>query len=82
MAAQSGVAQYLKFRGQKDMEVAVEATRVIPLFYSRNPIQLTTETIVNVRCIQSLNRQEYMYAAYCNAATKPFKRAVVRGTVS
>lgn len=33
---QSAVTQYLKFRGQKDVEVATEASRVIHFFFCSN----------------------------------------------
>uniref|UniRef100_A0A915BU20 ABC-type xenobiotic transporter n=1 Tax=Parascaris univalens TaxID=6257 RepID=A0A915BU20_PARUN len=64
---QSAVTQYLKFRGQKDIEVATEASR------------LATESIENVRTVQSLTRQRYIYNAFCNASKEPHKRAITRG---
>ncbi|PIO52328.1 ABC transporter, ATP-binding protein [Teladorsagia circumcincta] len=65
--AQSSVAQYLKFRGQRDMESAVEASQIV------------TESISNTRTIQALCKEGYMYEAYCAAAQEPHKRALVRG---
>ncbi|VDL78488.1 unnamed protein product [Nippostrongylus brasiliensis] len=67
VAAQSSVAQYLKFRGQKDIETTVEASRIV------------TESISNTRTIQALCKEEFMYKAYCVAAQEPHKRALVRG---
>uniref|UniRef100_A0A158QN29 ABC-type xenobiotic transporter n=1 Tax=Haemonchus placei TaxID=6290 RepID=A0A158QN29_HAEPC len=64
---QSSVAQYLKFRGQKDMDSAVEAS------------QVATESISNTRTIQALCKEGYMYEAYCAAAQEPHRRALVRG---
>ncbi|PIO53785.1 hypothetical protein TELCIR_24867, partial [Teladorsagia circumcincta] len=64
--AQSSVAQYLKFRGQRDMESAVEASQIV------------TESISNTRTIQALCKEGYMYEAYCAAAQEPHKRALVR----
>ncbi|VDM49693.1 unnamed protein product [Toxocara canis] len=64
---QSAVTQYLKFRGQKDIEVAEEASR------------LATESIENVRTIQALTRQRYVYKAFCIASREPHKRAIIRG---
>ncbi|VDO18743.1 unnamed protein product [Heligmosomoides polygyrus] len=65
--AQSSVAQYLKFRGQKDIETAVEASRIV------------TESISNSRTIQALCKENYMYQAYCAASREPHRRAIVRG---
>ncbi|KJH46451.1 ABC transporter, ATP-binding protein [Dictyocaulus viviparus] len=65
--AQSSVAQYLKFRGQKDMDSAIEASRIV------------TESISNVRTIQALCKEGYMHRAYCAAAREPHRRALVRG---
>ncbi|CAI5456136.1 unnamed protein product [Caenorhabditis angaria] len=64
---QSGVAQYLKFRGQRDMESAIEASRIV------------TESISNWRTVQALTKQDYMYEAYKAASVKPHRRAIVRG---
>ncbi|EYB91745.1 hypothetical protein Y032_0202g1767 [Ancylostoma ceylanicum] len=65
--AQSSVAQYLKFRGQKDIDSAVEASRIV------------TESISNTKTIQALCKEDYMYRAYCAAAQEPHRRALVRG---
>ncbi|KAK6041797.1 hypothetical protein COOONC_20698 [Cooperia oncophora] len=67
VVAQSSVAQYLKFRGQKDMESAIEASQIV------------TESISNTRTIQALCKEGYMYEAYCAAAQEPHRRAIVRG---
>uniref|UniRef100_A0A158PBN0 ABC transporter, ATP-binding protein n=1 Tax=Angiostrongylus cantonensis TaxID=6313 RepID=A0A158PBN0_ANGCA len=53
--AQSSVAQYLKFRGQKDVDSAGEASRIV------------TESISNIRTIQALCKEGYMFQAYCAA---------------
>ncbi|KIH45194.1 hypothetical protein ANCDUO_24769 [Ancylostoma duodenale] len=65
--AQSSVAQYLKFRGQKDIDSAVEASRIV------------TESISNTRTIQALCKEDYMYKAYCAAAQEPHRRALAFG---
>ncbi|KAK6732942.1 hypothetical protein RB195_016988 [Necator americanus] len=64
---QSSVAQYLKFRGQKDLDSAVEASRIV------------TESISNTKTIQALCKEGYMYDAYCAAAREPHRRTLVRG---
>ncbi|RCN29758.1 ABC transporter transmembrane region [Ancylostoma caninum] len=66
--AQSSVAQYLKFRGQKDIDSAVEASRIV------------TESISNTKTIQALCKEDYMYKAYCAAAKEPHRRALVRAS--
>ncbi|CAL2049482.1 unnamed protein product [Caenorhabditis brenneri] len=65
--AQSTVAQYLKYRGPKDMESAIEASRIV------------TESISNWKTVQALTKQEYMYEAFTAASKAPRHRAFVKG---
>ncbi|ULT80912.1 hypothetical protein L3Y34_011051 [Caenorhabditis briggsae] len=65
--AQSSVAQYLKYRGPKDMESAIEASRIV------------TESISNWKTVQALTKQEYMYGAFTTASKKPRQRAFAKG---
>uniref|UniRef100_A0A1I7SYH1 ABC-type xenobiotic transporter n=1 Tax=Caenorhabditis tropicalis TaxID=1561998 RepID=A0A1I7SYH1_9PELO len=65
--AQSSVAQYLKYRGPKDMDSAIEASRIV------------TESISNWRTVQALTKQEYMYKAFTVASKAPRHRAFVKG---
>ncbi|KAF1747317.1 hypothetical protein GCK72_023779 [Caenorhabditis remanei] len=67
VVVQSGVAQYLKFRGQKDMDSAIEASRLV------------TESISNWKTVQALTKQEYMYDSFTAASKSPHRRAIVRG---
>ncbi|CAI2356591.1 unnamed protein product [Caenorhabditis sp. 36 PRJEB53466] len=67
VVVQSGVAQYLKFRGQRDMESAIEASRLV------------TESISNWKTVQALTKQDYMYEAFTAASKSPHRRAIVRG---
>ncbi|CAB3399755.1 unnamed protein product [Caenorhabditis bovis] len=64
---QSSVAQYLKFRGQADMDSAIEASRIV------------TESISNWKTIQALTKQEYMFEAFRAASVNPHRRAIIRG---
>uniref|UniRef100_A0A1I7SYH3 ABC-type xenobiotic transporter n=1 Tax=Caenorhabditis tropicalis TaxID=1561998 RepID=A0A1I7SYH3_9PELO len=64
---QSAVAQYLKFRGQKDMDSAIEASRLV------------TESISNWKTVQALTKQEYMFDSFVAASKSPHRRAIVRG---
>ncbi|CAD6194446.1 unnamed protein product [Caenorhabditis auriculariae] len=65
--SQSAVAQYLKFRGQADMDSAIEASR------------LMTESIANWKTIQALTKQDYMLEAFAISSKNPHRRAIVRG---
>ncbi|CBJ25073.1 P-GlycoProtein related [Caenorhabditis elegans] len=65
--AQSAVAQYLKYRGPKDMESAIEASRIV------------TESISNWKTVQALTKQEYMFHAFTAASKNPRKRAFTKG---
>ncbi|EGT30541.1 CBN-PGP-3 protein [Caenorhabditis brenneri] len=67
VVVQSAVAQYLKFRGQKDMDSAIEASRLV------------TESISNWKTVQALTKQEYMYDSFTAASKSPHRRAIVRG---
>lgn len=67
VVSQSAVAQYLKFRGQKDLNSAVEASRIV------------TESIANWKTVQSLTKQEYMYEAFIAASKEPHRRNIARG---
>ncbi|CAI4232536.1 unnamed protein product [Auanema sp. JU1783] len=67
VAMQSAVTGYLKMRGQKDLESALEASRVV------------TDTVLNVKCIQSLNKQNYIIECFKKASSEPHKRAITRG---
>ncbi|CAJ0607901.1 unnamed protein product [Cylicocyclus nassatus] len=67
MIAQITVTQYLKVRGQEDMETAVEASKIV------------TESIANTKTIQALGKECYMYQAYKAAAREPHRRAIIRG---
>nr|CAA46191.1 P-glycoprotein C [Caenorhabditis elegans] len=67
VVVQSSVAQYLKFRGQRDMDSAIEASRLV------------TESISNWKTVQALTKQEYMYDAFTAASKSPHRRAIVRG---
>ncbi|VDN02077.1 unnamed protein product [Thelazia callipaeda] len=61
---QSAVSQYIKFRGQKDIKVAEK---------------LASESIENVRTVQSLTIQKKLYDTFCHLSQKPYKRAIIRG---
>ncbi|CAI2356592.1 unnamed protein product [Caenorhabditis sp. 36 PRJEB53466] len=65
--AQSAVAQYLKYRGPKDMESAIEASRIV------------TESISNWKTVQALTKQEYMFTAFTAASKRPRRRAFAKG---
>ncbi|PIC16677.1 hypothetical protein B9Z55_023203 [Caenorhabditis nigoni] len=67
VVVQSAVAQYLKFRGQRDMDSAIEASRLV------------TESISNWKTVQALTKQEYMYDSFVAASKSPHRRAIVRG---
>uniref|UniRef100_A0A8R1DLX2 ABC-type xenobiotic transporter n=1 Tax=Caenorhabditis japonica TaxID=281687 RepID=A0A8R1DLX2_CAEJA len=67
VVAQSAVAQYLKIRGPKDMESAIEASRII------------TESISNWKTVQALTKQDYMFSAFVAASKKPRSRAFTKG---
>ncbi|KAF1747318.1 hypothetical protein GCK72_023780 [Caenorhabditis remanei] len=67
VVAQSAVAQYLKYRGPKDMESAIEASRIV------------TESISNWKTVQALTKQEYMFGAFTAASKAPRQRAFTKG---
>ncbi|KAH7724074.1 Bile salt export pump [Aphelenchoides avenae] len=64
---QTSVSQYLKRRGMKDVEIAEEASRI------------ATESIENVRTVQALTRQKYLYKTFCEASKEPHRRSIIRG---
>uniref|UniRef100_A0A914YVY4 ABC-type xenobiotic transporter n=1 Tax=Panagrolaimus superbus TaxID=310955 RepID=A0A914YVY4_9BILA len=64
---QLSMTNHLKRRGQKDISVADEASRI------------ANETIENVKTVQALARQKNLYANFCAASAKPHRRAIIRG---
>ncbi|KHJ97250.1 ABC transporter transmembrane region [Oesophagostomum dentatum] len=64
---QTTLTKYLKIRGEKDLESAVEADRIV------------NESISNTKTIQALCKEDYMHKMYCNAAQEPHRRALIRG---
>lgn len=64
---QLSVTNYLKRRGARDAQIAEEAARIV------------TESIVNVRTVQALTRQRFMFDSFAEASRKPHRRAIIRG---
>uniref|UniRef100_A0A914QTI9 ABC-type xenobiotic transporter n=1 Tax=Panagrolaimus davidi TaxID=227884 RepID=A0A914QTI9_9BILA len=61
------MSNYLKKRGMKDLQSAEESAKI------------ASEGIENVKTIQSLSRQDNIYANFCSASAKPHRRALIRG---
>ncbi|CAG9532752.1 unnamed protein product [Cercopithifilaria johnstoni] len=64
---QFAISQYLKIHGQKDTKIAEKAAT------------LAAESIENIRTVQYLTKQEYIYQSYCFSSQEPHKRAITRG---
>ena len=64
---QMTISNYLKKRGNKDMQIAEQASKI------------ANESIENVRTVQALARQKTFFSAFCTASHKPHHRALFRG---
>lgn len=86
VAAQIRLTNALKRQIRKDAESTEEASRVSWFVSIKSPIrlQITSETIAQIRTVHSMNAQGFFYNLYCETAeklyTKSRKRAKIQGT--
>jgi len=89
--AQMAVFNYLQKRGRRDIPLADDLSRVgqpayrlcfllsVSVYGVQEWVQIAAEAITNVKTVQALTREKYLFDEYCRACEAPKRAAIIRG---